>query len=69
MSKYPCFCPQDVQTEIPYHLLHLKVEVERNRLMASLQECEAELARENRSLPGMGSERLVKEHRVRASLA
>uniref|UniRef100_A0A3B1IR95 Calponin-homology (CH) domain-containing protein n=1 Tax=Astyanax mexicanus TaxID=7994 RepID=A0A3B1IR95_ASTMX len=55
---------KDVQTEIPYHLLNLKVEVEHSRLMASLQECQSELTRENRSLPGMGSERLVKEHRA-----
>lgn len=58
---------QDVQTEIPSHLLHLKVELEKSRLMASVQECQAELARENRSLPSMGSERLIKEHRVRAT--
>lgn len=61
-----CFL-QDVQTEIPYHLLQLKVELEKSRLMTSLQECQAELARENRSLPSMGSERLIKEHRVRAT--
>lgn len=56
---------QDLQTEVPYHLLQLKVEVERGRLMGSLQECQAELARENRSLPAVGSERLIREHRVR----
>lgn len=33
--------------------------------MVSLQECQSELTRENRHLAGMGSERLVKEHRVR----
>ncbi|RXN33841.1 nesprin-1 isoform X3 [Labeo rohita] len=55
---------KDVQTEIPSHLLHLKVELEKSRLMASVQECQAELARENRSLPSMGSERLIKEHRM-----
>ncbi|KAG7263980.1 hypothetical protein CRUP_026781 [Coryphaenoides rupestris] len=31
--------------------------------MASLQECQAEVTRENRQLAGVGSERLVKEHR------
>uniref|UniRef100_A0A8C2F311 Calponin-homology (CH) domain-containing protein n=1 Tax=Cyprinus carpio TaxID=7962 RepID=A0A8C2F311_CYPCA len=55
---------KDVQTEIPSHLLHLKVELEKSRLMASVQECQAELARENRSLPSMGSERLIKERRM-----
>lgn len=60
---------QDLQTEVPYHLLQLKVEVERGRLMSSLQECQAELARENRSVPGVGSERLIREHRVRLGRA
>uniref|UniRef100_A0A673K6M2 Calponin-homology (CH) domain-containing protein n=1 Tax=Sinocyclocheilus rhinocerous TaxID=307959 RepID=A0A673K6M2_9TELE len=55
---------KDVQTEVPSHLLHLKVELEKSRLMASVQECQAEVARENRSLPSMGSERLIKEHRM-----
>lgn len=59
---------QDVQTEIPFHLLHLKVELEKSRLLTSLQECQSELARENRSLPSVGSERLIKEHRVRPSV-
>ncbi|XP_037550764.1 nesprin-1 [Nematolebias whitei] len=55
---------KDIQTDSPFHLLHLKVEVERNKLMASLQECQAELTRENRHLTSMGSERLIKEHRA-----
>ncbi|XP_056332375.1 LOW QUALITY PROTEIN: nesprin-1 [Danio aesculapii] len=55
---------KDIQTEFPYHLLHLKVDLEKSRLMTSLQECQAELARENRSLPSVGSERLIKEHRM-----
>lgn len=55
---------QDIQTEAPFHLLHLKVEVERSKLMVSLQECQAEVTRENRHLASMGSERLIKEHRV-----
>ncbi|TRY83459.1 hypothetical protein DNTS_016204 [Danionella cerebrum] len=55
---------KDVQTEIPNHLLRLKVDQEKIRLMTSLQECESELARENRSLPSVGSERLIKEHRM-----
>lgn len=61
-----CFL-QDVQTEVPSHLLHLKGELEKSRLMVSVQECQAELARENRSVLSMGSERLIKEHRVRAT--
>lgn len=55
---------QDIQTDAPFHLLHLKVEVERNKLMMLLQECQAEVTRENRHLASMGSERLIKEHRV-----
>lgn len=63
-----CVCLQDVQAEAPYHLLHLKVEVERSRLTSSLQECRGELARQNKALPSAGSERLVKEHRVSVGL-
>lgn len=55
---------QDIQTDTPFHLLHLKVEVEKSKLMVSLQECQAEVTRENRHLASMGSERLIKEHRV-----
>lgn len=55
---------QDIQTDAPFHLLHLKVESERSKLMLSLQECQGEVTRENRHLASMGSERLVKEHRV-----
>lgn len=55
---------QDIQTDTPFHLIHLKVEVEKSKLMALLQECQAELTRENRHLSSTGSERLIKEHRV-----
>lgn len=66
LSRF-CLTPsQDIQTESPYHLLHLKVEVERSKLMLLLQECQAEVTRENRHLASMGSERLIKEHRVSA---
>lgn len=34
--------------------------------MVLLQECQAEVTRENRHLANMGSERLIKEHRVSA---
>lgn len=40
------------------------MEVEKSKLMALLQECQAELTRENRHLSSTGSERLIKEHRV-----
>lgn len=56
--------PQDMQTDAPLHLLHVQVEAERSRLELSMQECKAELTRENRHLVGVGSERLLKEHRV-----
>lgn len=55
---------QDIQTDSPFHLLHLKVEVEKSKLMVLLQECQSEVTRENRHLASMGSERLIKEHRV-----
>lgn len=55
---------QDIQTDSPFHLLRLKVEVEKGKLMVLLQDCQAELTRENRHLPSTGSERLIKEHRV-----
>lgn len=55
---------QDIQTDTPFHLIHLKVEVEKSKLMALLQECQTELTRENRHLSSTGSERLIKEHRV-----
>lgn len=54
---------KDIQTDTPFHLIHLKVEVEKSKLMALLQECQAELTRENRHLSSTGSERLIKEHR------
>lgn len=38
--------------------------MEKSKLMALLQECQAELTRENRHLASTGSERLIKEHRV-----
>lgn len=57
---------QDIQTDAPFHLLRLKVEVENNKLMVVLQECQVEVMRENRHLANMGSERLIREHRVRA---
>lgn len=57
--------PQDIQSEIPSHLLRLKVEVEQNRVAAILADCRGELDREMRALSGTcTSERVLKEHRV-----
>ncbi|KAG2468780.1 SYNE1 protein, partial [Polypterus senegalus] len=55
---------KDLQTEAPYHLLHLKIEVEANRLKTSLEDCKLELSRENKLLPTVGSEQLIKEHKA-----
>uniref|UniRef100_A0A6I8NCW5 Spectrin repeat containing nuclear envelope protein 1 n=1 Tax=Ornithorhynchus anatinus TaxID=9258 RepID=A0A6I8NCW5_ORNAN len=55
---------KDLQAEAPYHLLHLKVEVETNRFQATVEECRAELARETKLLLQESSERIIKEHRV-----
>lgn len=56
---------QDIQMEAPFHLQRLKVEAERGRAGAVLQECRAELARENQALTTTGSETVIREHRVR----
>ncbi|RXM34120.1 Nesprin-1 [Acipenser ruthenus] len=55
---------KDIQAEAPYHLLHLKIEVEENRLQGTLEECTAELVRENKALSAVCSEQLIKEHRA-----
>lgn len=56
---------QDLQGEVPSHLLRLKVEVERNRVAVILQDSRAELDRELQALSGTcTSERVIKEHRV-----
>lgn len=57
--------PQDIQGEVPSHLLRLKVEVERSRVAVIIQDCRAELDREMQALSGTcTSERVIKEHRV-----
>lgn len=56
---------QDLQGEAPYHLLHLKIAVEKNRFSASVEECRAELDRETKLVSQEGSEKTIKEHRVR----
>lgn len=54
-----------MQTEVPSHLLHLKVDVERNRVALILRDCRAELDREIQALSGTcTSERVIKEHKV-----
>ncbi|KAB1275410.1 Nesprin-1 [Camelus dromedarius] len=55
---------KDLQGEAPYHLLHLKIEVEKNRFLESVEECRAELDRETKLVPQEGSEKIIKEHRV-----
>lgn len=56
---------QDLQGEAPYHLLHLKIGVEKNRFLASVEECRTELDRETKLVAQEGSEKIIKEHRVR----
>lgn len=54
-----------MQSEVPSHLLRLKVDVERSRVAVILQDCRAELHREMQALSGTcTSERVIKEHRV-----
>ncbi|XP_021548914.1 nesprin-1-like [Neomonachus schauinslandi] len=55
---------KDLQGEAPYHLLHLKIDVEKNRFLASVEECRTELDRETKLVPQEGSEKIIKEHRI-----
>uniref|UniRef100_A0AAZ1XTL6 Calponin-homology (CH) domain-containing protein n=1 Tax=Oreochromis aureus TaxID=47969 RepID=A0AAZ1XTL6_OREAU len=56
---------KDMQSEVPSHLLRLKVDVERSRVAVILQDCRAELHREMQALSGTcTSERVIKEHRT-----
>uniref|UniRef100_A0A8C7FMX2 Spectrin repeat containing nuclear envelope protein 1 n=1 Tax=Oncorhynchus kisutch TaxID=8019 RepID=A0A8C7FMX2_ONCKI len=55
---------KDIQMEAPFHLQRLKVEAERGRAGAVLQECRAELAREIQALTTTGSETVIREHRA-----
>lgn len=60
---------QDIQSEVPSHLLCLKVEVEQRRVAVIIQDCRAELDREIEVLSGTcTSERVIKEHRVSRNL-
>lgn len=56
---------KDIQAEAPSHLLRLRMETERRFVMATLQDCRVELKREEKALPAAGSEKMIKEHRVR----
>uniref|UniRef100_A0A7M4FLZ9 Calponin-homology (CH) domain-containing protein n=1 Tax=Crocodylus porosus TaxID=8502 RepID=A0A7M4FLZ9_CROPO len=54
---------KDLQAEAPYHLIHLKIEVEKSKLQATVEECRIELARQDKQLASEGSEKIIKEHR------
>ncbi|XP_044531402.1 nesprin-1-like [Gracilinanus agilis] len=55
---------KDLQGEAPYHLLHLKIDVEKNRFLASVEECKSELGRENKLVLQEGSEKIIQEHKI-----
>lgn len=59
------YIPQDIQSEVPSHLLRLKVEVEQNQVAVIIEDCKTELDREMQTLSGtFTSELVIKEHRV-----
>lgn len=66
-GKHLLFCLyQDIQGQVPSHLLRLKVEVEQNRVAAIIEDCRAELDREMQVLSDTcTSEQVIQEHRVR----
>uniref|UniRef100_A0A8C4V5X1 Spectrin repeat containing nuclear envelope protein 1 n=1 Tax=Falco tinnunculus TaxID=100819 RepID=A0A8C4V5X1_FALTI len=53
---------KDLQTEAPYHLIHLKIEVQKSKFLVTVEECKAELARQNKVLSREGNERMIEEH-------
>ncbi|XP_025939722.1 nesprin-1-like [Apteryx rowi] len=53
---------KDLQTEAPYHLIHLKIEVQKSKLLVTVEECKAELARQNKVLSREGNEKMIEEH-------
>uniref|UniRef100_A0A8C5NYY1 Spectrin repeat containing, nuclear envelope 1 n=1 Tax=Jaculus jaculus TaxID=51337 RepID=A0A8C5NYY1_JACJA len=55
---------KDLQGEAPYHLLHLKIAVEKKKFSAAVEECRTELDREMKMAPQEGSEKIIKDHRV-----
>lgn len=55
---------QDLQSEAPYHLLRLKIEVEKSKFLATVQECHTELTRQHELMTKESSEKIIKEHKV-----
>lgn len=55
---------QDLQSEAPYHLLRLKIEVEKSKFLTLVQECHAELTRQQELVAKESSEKIIREHKV-----
>ncbi|KAH0622390.1 hypothetical protein JD844_024656, partial [Phrynosoma platyrhinos] len=55
---------KDLQSEAPYHLLRLKIEVEKNKFLESVQECHTELARQQDLMSKESSEKIIREHKL-----
>uniref|UniRef100_A0A670IV44 Calponin-homology (CH) domain-containing protein n=1 Tax=Podarcis muralis TaxID=64176 RepID=A0A670IV44_PODMU len=55
---------KDAQSEAPYHLLRLKIQVEKSKFLATVQECHAELAREQELVSKESSEKIIREHKL-----
>ncbi|XP_010018863.1 PREDICTED: nesprin-1-like, partial [Nestor notabilis] len=53
---------KDLQTEAPYHLIHLKIEAQKSKFLVTVEECRVELARQNKVLSREGNERMIEEH-------
>lgn len=65
LLTFPCLCGvQDLQSEVPYHLLRLKVEVEENKFHGTVEDCRAELARQQELMSKENSEKIIREHKV-----
>uniref|UniRef100_A0ACB8GC14 Uncharacterized protein n=1 Tax=Sphaerodactylus townsendi TaxID=933632 RepID=A0ACB8GC14_9SAUR len=55
---------KDLQSEAPYHLLRLKIEVEKSKFFALVQECHGELARQQELVAKESSEKIIREHKL-----
>ncbi|KAL7987672.1 hypothetical protein Chor_006591, partial [Crotalus horridus] len=55
---------KDLQSEAPYHLLRLKIEVEKSKLLVTVQECHTELNRQHELMTKESSEKIIKEHKM-----
>uniref|UniRef100_A0A8C5RJ37 Spectrin repeat containing nuclear envelope protein 1 n=1 Tax=Laticauda laticaudata TaxID=8630 RepID=A0A8C5RJ37_LATLA len=55
---------KDLQSEAPYHLLRLKIEVEKSKFLATVQECHTELTRQNELMTKESSEKIIREHKM-----